>query len=176
MTDYSEVIKELQMLNEPGSLLPQGVSEDKVRSFEAQINTRLPLVLRDWLMLTNAPGVGGQYLMGIDAKPIQDMMRLLNLYPKWLEAGWLPVAGDGLGNFYVVTTKQDFGSGEPVIFLDHEFDTAQPDYIVASAFDIFVKQFVHKELVRNRWPFDKSLTLSIDPGIMAFKSISMPWD
>jgi hypothetical protein len=44
-----------------------------------------------------------------------------DLFPEWAEMGWLPVAGDGCGNCYVLTADGTVG------FVDTMKDTGQID-------------------------------------------------
>jgi hypothetical protein len=37
------------------------------------------------------------------------MARRRDLFPEWAEQGWLPVAGDGCGNYYVLTADGTAG-------------------------------------------------------------------
>ena len=48
-----------------------------------------------------------------------------NLFPEWAELGWLPVAGDGCGNCYVLTGDGTIG------FVDTMKDPGQIDRQVA---------------------------------------------
>ena len=49
-------------------------------------------------------------------EPYLDMPQRRDLFPEWAEQGWLPVAGDGCGNCYVLTA--DGTAGFVVIWTD----------------------------------------------------------
>jgi hypothetical protein len=167
---------ELNKLPRPELSLPNGVSREKIEQFERQHDLSFSDELRDWLTETNAPYVGGQYFMGLDTDTLRDIEVAFSLVPQWQERGWIPVAGDGSGNYYLEVSRGDFGPGKPIIFLDHEIDLLTPSHIVASSFKVFAENLIHRELHKVRWPFDKEFVLANDPAILDFKGIALPWD
>ena len=70
-------------------------------------------------------GPGGVFGQRPDT-PDVDMVRRRNLFPGWAELGWLPVAGDGCGNYYVLVEDGTVG------FVDTMKDPDRLDRQVAS--------------------------------------------
>jgi len=42
------------------------------------------------------------------------MARISDMFPQWRELGWLPVASDGCGNYYVLARDGTVGFVEPI--------------------------------------------------------------
>ena len=113
--------------------MPAGAPDAEIAEFEAMVGIKFPVKYRAWLAACNGPcvGPGGTVSVG-NARTSQDLAALLTLHPSWREKGWLPVAGDGCGSYYVVVTRGEFGEGEPVVFIDVNKDDSEPAYILAS--------------------------------------------
>ena len=75
----------------------------------------LPPMLRSWLSICRgaAIGPGGVFGQRPD-RPFLDMVRIRDLFPEWQSLGWLPVAGDGCGNYYVLAEDGTVGFVEPM--------------------------------------------------------------
>jgi cell wall assembly regulator SMI1 len=110
------------------------------------------------------------------------METLLDDHPTWKEKGWLPIAGDGVGNYYVIDTKISRAGTNPVYFLDHERDLDHPQYIVASdlwkfLLFLFKREIEWKKTRTATWPFNKSIVLADDPVLSEYQGIvSLPWE
>jgi hypothetical protein len=79
-------------------------------------------------MAVGLPGAGigpGGVFGQRPGTPFTDMAWRRDLFPEWAELGWLPVAGDGCGNCYVLTGDGTIG------FVDTMKDPAQIDRQVA---------------------------------------------
>jgi hypothetical protein len=65
----------------------------------------LPDDLVAWLHVCKGEmiGPGGVFGARPDCESV-DMAAVLALYPAWRARGWLPVAGDGCGDYYVLVT------------------------------------------------------------------------
>jgi len=120
-------------------------------------------------------GPGGVSGIGTKRKS-QDLDALMNLHPDWRSRGWVPVAGDGAGNYYVVATKGEFGPGEPVLFIDVGVDESVPAFVAASDTWHFLRFMLKKELGESRWPFSKDEVVLMDPSVETFTSVALPWD
>ena len=83
---------------------PSGASQVEVDTLEERLGQDLPAVLRLWQSVCRgaAIGPGGVFGQRPDC-PFLDMPSVLALFPQWHDLGWLPVAGDGCGNYFVLT-------------------------------------------------------------------------
>ena len=161
----------------PGEPIPAGASPRELDDLETGRGFRIPPLLRIWLATSNGPCVGPGGIVGINTKRrIQDVAIVLDRHPPWKEDWWIPVAGDGCGDYYVVATRNEFGPGEPVLFIDTHEDPATPNYIVASNVWQFLRFLFLDELDRTKWPFDETEVVAADPEILSFSGVTLPWD
>lgn len=95
----------------PGEDPPRGARRDELDCLQARLGVSLSPALRAWLSVCWRAriGPGGVFGASPDA-PDVDMARRRDLYPEWAELGWLPVAGDGCGNYYVLLGNGTVGS------------------------------------------------------------------
>jgi hypothetical protein len=150
-------------------------SDTDCDGFTTRTGLALPDDLRDWLKLANGPCVGPGGLYGIrPPRPYLDIESVLARESGWKERGWIPIAGDGCGNFYVVPTQGEFGNGYPVFFVDMSFPD-EPCYIVASDIGHFLLFLLEDELEKQDWPFDETYVVKSDPNIRSYKGIDLPW-
>ena len=177
-TIRAEVIRMLaQVALPPGEPLPRGAPEPLIADWELRNQIRLPPEFRAWLAACNGPCVGPGGVTGIATKRnSQDVDFLLRLHPDWHKQGWVPLAGDGSGNYYVVATKGEFGPGEPVLFIDNMIEENVPAFVVASDSWQFLWFMLKKELGQSKWPFDRAEVVSEDPAILTFSSVCLPWE
>jgi hypothetical protein len=102
--------------------------------------------------------------------------------PLWRERGWIPVAGDGNGNYYVLDSHTGGPGSHPVYFLDHETDLAKPEYVVASNLWHFLRFLLKREVEGPQaraasWPFNQRLVLEADPELAAYAGVApLPWE
>ncbi len=161
----------------PEDSTPAGVTDEQLNQFEATNGITIPRLLREWLLMANGPCVGPGGVVGITTKrESQDAESILGNYPEWREKGWFPVAGDGCGNYYVVATRNDYGDGEPVLFVDINDDSSEPAFLAASNTWSFLRFLLQKELDETRWPYSESEVIRDDPEITSFAGVSLPWD
>ena len=183
------------LFSPPGETIPEGASDDDIVGFEKRTGLKVPPLLRSWLRTSNGPcvGSGGVYGFRPD-RPFLDIEHKLQLYPAWIELGWIPIANDGCGNYYLVVMRNEFGEGEPVVFLDTLQGETEPTYVVASDTWHFLRFYVKDELDQMKrpilsteevlrrasespdWPFNKEFVLREDPDIQKFSSATLPWD
>jgi hypothetical protein len=115
--------------------------------------------------------------MGIDPSHKNlDIAFIYGLYPQWADCGWIPVSGDGCGSYYVVVSQNDFGDGEPVVFVDTMDGACDAAFIVASCSWHFVRFILLKERGESRWPFAAKEVIEADPDITHFSGVDLPWD
>ena len=166
-----------QMVLPPNESLPDGASEEMIIDFESRNKICVPPVFRSLLLFCNGPCVGPGGFAGISiTRESQDIDHLFDLYPSWLAKGWIPIAGDGCGNYYLVATNGEFGVGEPVFFVDVIDDEEIPSFIVSSNPWSFLKFIFKKELGQSKWPFDRIEFEKNDPEVFLFRAIAFPWD
>ena len=160
----------------PGETLPRGVSETILRAAEHRHGITFPSKLREWALTMNGPCVGPGGLVGIATpRRSQDLDAIYNNFPAWRHNGWIPVAGDGCGSYYVVATKGEFGADEPVLFVDVHVTTESPAFVAASDIWLFLRFLLSKELGESAWPYDSAEVISADPNIAAIKNVTLPW-
>jgi cell wall assembly regulator SMI1 len=175
-----EVSRIRELLNKvpkpPEDLLPQGVSDEDCDDFEKRTGITLPHDMRDWLKMANGPCVGPGGLFGI--RPLRkhlDIESLLSLFPLWKTRKWIPIAGDGCGNYYVIPTQYDYGNGYPILFVEASSCADFPSYIVSSDVGHFLVFLLEKELGKQGWPFNERFVTELDPRIVHFKGVELPW-
>jgi hypothetical protein len=175
-----ERIKELlsQLPLPPDEDVPPGVSEAELVGFEERTGIPLPPELRIWLRISNAPLVGTQATYGIKTRSEGlDIEPCYGFIPQWKGLAWIPIGDDGSGNYYIVPTRQEFGPGFPVLFIDTGCNAPDvPTYIVASSVGRFVEFLMEKELGISEWPFDEAEVVARDPGILGFQGVDKPWE
>ena len=161
----------------PSEEIPPGATEADVAKCEKRIGLKVPAKLRAWLLTSNGPCVGPGGVFGIKPRREDlDLEHILTLRPIWREKGWIPVAGDGCGNYYVVVSKGEFGEGEPVIFIDTMVDDTVPAFIAASDIWQFLKFLFKKDLGESKWPYDDHEVGKADPDMLAFRDVAFPWN
>lgn len=138
----------------------------------------MPDDLRKWLELTNAPLVGLDGFFGI--RPASgrqyDMETYYDMFPHWKRSGYVPLASDGCGSYFVMPTRREFGDGYPVMFMDHADGLTAPSHIVASSLERFVEFSVRRASGEEGWPFDRQYVVVRDPDILKFEGLPLPWD
>ena len=89
---------------------PRGASPAELAALADRLRQPLPPALRTWLSICNgaAIGPGGVFGQRSDRRHA-DIAGFLDLYPEWRGLGWIPVAGDGCGNYYVLTADGTVG-------------------------------------------------------------------
>jgi hypothetical protein len=69
-----------------------------------------PPQLADLLALCNGARIGPGGLFGQrPEEPGIDAPSYLELFPEWTAKGWIPIAGDGCGNYYVLLADGSVG-------------------------------------------------------------------
>lgn len=167
----------------PGYSLPPGATESAISEFESSTGLPLPIELREWLSTCNAPCIGPGGLYGIaPARNSLSIREHLASEPEWIRKGWIPVAGDGNGDYYVLDSHTGAAESHPVYFLDHEISLKEPAYIVASNLWQFLRFLLQAELDRlqNRssgWPFNEASVLKADPELgRCGVNVPLPWE
>ncbi len=187
MTELEEIKRLIKQFNAPGDF-PAPLSNKELEAFGAIIGIELPNDLRDWLKISNGALVGTVPVYGLHRgnAPLS-MERILRIFPLWRDRKWIPVAGDGCGNYYVMATQQEFGEGFPIVFVRPVSDKAPPRYIAASDLGHFLVFLMETELRNDAldaadmevepslW-FNKERALRDDPAILKFHGVPLPWE
>lgn len=150
-----------------------GTNHETISDLEKRIGIVVPLSLREWLCFANGPCIGPGGVLGIrPERHWLDIEEVLQSYPSWKGHGWLPVAGDGCGNYYVINTCE-CGS---VYFVDTAMDADKLAYAVASDLWMFLWFLFNHELGDTRWPFTREYVVANDPRIMNCSRAPLPWN
>lgn len=177
MSIANEVMHFLNQLpTPPGQPIPPGTNAEQLRIFEEEHSTPIPETMKDWLKLCNGPNVppGGYFGIktGINFLNIDYYWKM---HPEWKEKKWIPISGDGCGNYFTICPNRAVKNDCPVFFIDIISSAEIPSYIVSSNLWIFLKESMKKEIVKSRWPFQKDITLQLDPGLVEYRSENLPW-
>lgn len=149
---------------------PVGASDREIEEFQDRNALVLPESLREWLKICNGAcvGPGGVYGLRADFRLI-DIDTIFGLYPEWEVKKWIPVAGDGCGNHYLLLPD------ESVCFFDTQCDPAKAMYLVGSSLSHFLVFLFRRELGEGGWPFDSMYVLTHDPEISRCGAAPKPW-
>ena len=159
----------------PEDKTEHGVDDSAIDAFESRVGMRVPETLRQWLRVISGAAVGPGGLFGIGTqRQSLDIEAYLARYPEWQVQQWLPVAGDGNGNYYVLEAGRMDGRN-PVLFVDTHEDPTEPAYIVASELWHFLRFLLRRESGESGWPFDRDKVLDADPEIATFDDRPLPW-
>jgi len=171
----------LEMLNEvpkpDGYKMPAGASDAETAAFEGRTGLRTPSRVREWLKTVNGAliGPGGTY--GIHPRETWlDIESFLNNFPEWVQHGWIPMAGDGTGNHYVVATETSREPTGAVFFIDTMALGDEPTYIVASDIWHFLRGLFSAEMGEDWWPFEEGPILEADPELVRYTDFNQPWN
>lgn len=78
-----------------------------------------------------------------------DLLRILADYPLWREERWIPMAGDGCGNCYLLVPEPDRSCS--VCFIDTISSPSELAYLVASDLWHFLTFLLQAELEATGW-------------------------
>src|SRR5579885_3673948 len=165
----------------PEDAIPGGASLETIEAFEARLGRPIPSELRAWLLRCNCPPIGPGGLFGLcPENDYLDIEAHYRLHPLWREKGWIPVAGDGCGDYYVLDLNHRTRSGHPILFLDWEnsiedvCDTTT--YVVASSLWPFLRYILLAELKSAYDLWDEREALREDPGLADDVGVPRPWE
>jgi cell wall assembly regulator SMI1 len=155
----------------PDRPTPGGASEDELDELEARIGATLPPQLRQWLAICKGEAIAPGGVFGVRPdEPALDIGHRLSVHDPL--RGWLPVAGDGNGDVYVLVTDGPLAGR--VAFIDQ----ADPDEIaciVASDLWLFLRFLLRREAGERGWPFDLTMVTAADPGMANVPNGLRPW-
>lgn len=107
----------------PEDTLPDGATTEQIQQLRQYFGLPLPSQLVEWLTFCNGPCIaqGGVFGIRPDRKFL-DIIAHVELNLPWLQKYWLPIAGDGCGNYYVLVLDPGNPESCPIFFIDHEVD------------------------------------------------------
>jgi cell wall assembly regulator SMI1 len=159
------------------SVVLPGASEASLHEFEERTGLTVPPELRRWLSFCDGAlaGAGGIFGAGPD-DPRLEIERFLALHANWTWLGWIPIASDGFGDYYMVATATSREPEDAVFFVDCHEDFDLPSYVVGSDIWHFLVGYLSDELWESWWPFDEERKLTFDPAIAQLASVgALPW-
>lgn len=173
---YEEVCRLLPRVpRAPERPFPGGASDQELADLERRLNVALPEDLAHWLRMCRGEPIGPGGVFGAcPDDEADDIVARLAPYPRWRANGWLPVAGDGCGNCYVLLTS-DVLAGF-VGFVDVMADPDFLDCVVASDLWRFLAFLFTRELGESGWPHDPVEVLAKDPGLARATAELLPWN
>jgi cell wall assembly regulator SMI1 len=125
----------------PDQPYPGGADDQELADLERRLGVPLPEVLADWLRVCKGEAIGPGGVFG--SRKDHDIAAYLALFPRWRGLGWLPIAGDGCGNYYVLLTKGQLAG--QVAFVDTISDPDNIDFIVGESLWTFLRSFLIRE-------------------------------
>ena len=143
--NFAEEVKRLarEVSRPPAAQLPAGATDEAAFAFEKRTGLALPPSLREWLEFMNSPCIGPGGLLGIDSpQSWLNIETVLQMYPSWRTNGWIPVAGDGCGNYFILNTSEHGA----VYFIDTARDANRLAYAVGSSLWSFLWFMLNREL------------------------------
>jgi hypothetical protein len=170
-----------RMPRQPNSIIPGGASDEEIDALGTRLGLPIPDELRAWLGCCNGPLVGPGGLFGI--RPDWDFLDIearASGFPWWREKRWIPVAGDGCGNYYVLDLRSKTRSGHPTLFLDwadsveNSLDTAS--YVVASGLWPFLRYILSCEINEGYDLWNQREALRHDSGLADIRDLPLPWE
>jgi cell wall assembly regulator SMI1 len=159
----------------PGYELPGGADDETLDGFERRTGLLLPAPLRAWWGAVNGAQLGPGGLFGVrDPDDFLSAERYLRLYPGWAGSGWIPIAADGLGDYWVTAPGPRGGEGW-VAFIDCHDDPHRIRSYVASDVLRFLRFLLDQEQGEKRWPSDRAHVLAEDPALADVPEQLAPW-
>jgi hypothetical protein len=159
----------------PGEVFA-GATEQEIAGAETMAGRSFPSGLRGWLGVVNGAMIGPGGIFGVrDANEFLSIDRYFKMFPEWRDSGWIPVASDGVGNYWVSVPEGPDGSRDWIAFVDVRPDPVSVDRYFSSSFLIFLRFLLEAELGEKRWPTDREYTLERDPALSYAPKGQEPW-
>jgi hypothetical protein len=159
----------------PGYELPGGADDALLDAFERRTGLRLPETLRAWWGAVNGALIGPGGLLGIrEPEEFLSVEGCLRLFPQWASSGWVPIAGNGLGDYWVVLPGPGGDEGW-VGFVDCHDDPHRIWSYAASDVLRFLRFLLAEEQGEKRWPSDRAYVLAEDPALAEVPEPLAPW-
>jgi cell wall assembly regulator SMI1 len=161
-------------------------TKDALDRAERRLGFALPQDLRRWLRICNGSVIGPGGVYGIETSLRElDIEYILGLRPAWQSRGWLPVAGDGSGDYWILDCAAEGDWPRGGVFFVDQSDMERLEYVVAANLCSFLTFLLESDLEKlrgaraveatSRWPFDQRFVLARDPMLAAFPESLLPW-
>jgi hypothetical protein len=179
LEQYDEVARLLHDVPlPPGESLPAGADHSKVGAAFQRIGVEPSDALVAWLGVCNGPCVGPGGLFGVDTeRESLDIEHVMVRFPNWADLGWIPIAGDGSGNYFVLLPNP---YKDVVAFIDTSLNPNAVGYVVASDLARFLVALLTSELEHDgQWLFNRAAVLANDPGLESVAEqlgLPVPWE
>ena len=130
-----------QVPRPPDAPAAGGADDAEIADLARRLGQPLPPALVAWLRLCRGDVIGPGGIFGARPdQPFIDMKHRRSYHREFFDRGWLPVAGDGCGNDYVLITHGPLAG--KVAFIETITDPDRIDYLVASDLWHFPRSFV----------------------------------
>jgi cell wall assembly regulator SMI1 len=186
MTEKEQVLEMMKrvrpLTSEPIVLKPADPAD--LILIEKKHDVRLPGEMKEWFSLCDGADInpGGLCRLFDDRPGFTSIDWWMANQPEWRQSGWLPIASDGCGDYYVVLSQMRVGpmGTSPVAFIDQS-DYRKLDYVTASGlwkffWFLFERELLFQDNRETYWPFDKEKVLRIDPALAECDGLIKPWD
>jgi cell wall assembly regulator SMI1 len=152
-----------QATRAPSTSFPGGADDAEIADLQQAVRVPLPADLMEWLRVCKGDLIGPGGLYGVRHNPnVTDIASALDRFPNWRERGWLPIAGDGNGDHYVLITDGELTGC--VGFID-QADNDAIRYIVATNLWTFLWFLLRNDNGDHRWPFHRNHVARHDPAM-----------
>lgn len=179
--DVKKIFFNVKPIDKNKPVVISHATPEDFKKFEAKFSIEIPESLKEWLTFCNGASIQPGEIYGINSPNVSlNIEKFYGIFEEWLSLGWMPLASDGCGDYYVLDTKYSIDGEFPVFFIDQE-EYESPAYIVASNPWYFFYFLFSSELMEDNgedayWPFDKSKVVAKNPNILKFKRVPLPWE
>ena len=128
---------------DPRTVRERGATEDELAALADRLGAPVPTDLADWLRICRGEAIGEGGVFGVRPdRAFVDITATASLFPEWSALGWIPVASDGCGNYYVLQPDGSVG------FIDTMADPVKVEKARARS----LPQFLMDYLAANQAP------------------------
>jgi hypothetical protein len=157
----------------PGTPHPGGADDAEIADLQHAVGIPLPPDLVDWLRVCKGDHIGPGGLYGVrHSSNVTDIASALDWFPSWRQQRWLPIAGDGSGDHYVLIIGGELTGC--VGFVD-QADYDAINYLVATNVWTFLWFLLRYDSGDRRWPFDRNYVAGHDPAMATIPPHLRPW-
>lgn len=175
MAEILTLLNQVRKPPEQGGPVGAGVAQ--LNALRDSMGFDLPRELQYWLVQCNGliAGPGGLYGTGT-GDDFLDIEAKYEFYPQWRTNKWIPIAGDGHGNTYVLDVGRQCIDADAVFFIDSMESVDTPAYIVASGVLSFLRFLLGREAGEVGWPFRREFVVARDAVVLTvIDSRLLPW-
>ncbi|GAA3599519.1 SMI1/KNR4 family protein [Kribbella ginsengisoli] len=146
MSEFDEVLRLIAEQDPPldDGRPPTGATPTDLRHLRDDLGFDLPESLTRWLSTCNGSFAGQGGLFGANLagpREFLDISSYVALRPSWRHHRWIPVAGDGCGDYYILDASRSHFPGDVIFFVDQS-DYDALDHAVASDLPTFLRQYL----------------------------------